>query len=187
MKVCIIIPTIKLVSRLIALFEEIKHTVYYDLNLIIESSKESAAINTNRGMDKAKGEYIVICGDDVEQFPMHWDKGLVDAMEATGATIVGPRLLNPDGKLQAVNYANYDLSRDYVQTTTMITAICMFKNTPLRMDENYLGSGFDDTDFCLQIGGPYFVANTVRVVHRNEKKNQFNEQNRAYFNSKWGK
>ncbi len=185
MKVSIIIPTIKPITEIVNMIEEIKCTVHYDLDLIVESSEESAAINTNRGMDRAEGEYIIICGDDVEGFPQGWDRALVDAIEVTGASMVGPRLLNPDGTLQAVNYANYDLSEDYVQTCTMITAICIIHNTALRMDENYKGSGYDDTDFCNQLGGPFYVANTVKLVHRNEKKNQFNEYNRAYFNKKW--
>jgi len=152
----------------------------------VVSGDRSVACNTNIGLDKARGEFIIICGDDIEQLPDEWDKKLVDAMEVTGASMVGPRLLNPDQSLQATNYNNFNLQSDYVQVSTMITACSIFRSSKLHMDEGYKGSGYDDTDFCNQLGGTFFVANTVRMVHRNEKKNQFNEYNRTYFNKKWG-
>jgi len=193
MKVSIIIPTIKPESELVKEISQIKDTVYYDLDLIVISGIRGAMIDFNRGLDKAKGEFVIMCDDDIEGYQKGWDKGLLDVLEKLepeGATIIGARLLNLDGTLNRVNYRNYDLSVDYSQTRTMITACCAFRNTKLRFDENYIGWGWGDTDFCKQLGGKSFVVNTVKVIHRNEQKNPLGskeqiEKNHEYFKKKW--
>ena len=187
MYISIIVPTIKTEKEIADLISEIKKTKSNKSELIVVSSPKSAAKNQNIGLDKAKGEFIIICGDDIEQFPAGWDDDLIEGLKKTGASMVGPRLLNPDGSLQAVKYRNYDLSKEFVQVRTMITACSAFRNTHLRFDENYMGSGWEDTDFCMQLGGTFFVINSVKLHHRNEGKNKllFKGRNRAYFKSKW--
>jgi len=186
MKVSIIIPTIKTEKEIADLISEIKNSVVYELDLIIVSNaNKSAAKNRNIGLDKARGEFIIMCDDDVEGFPCGWDKDLINALKKTKASMVGARLLNPDGTLHKTNYGNLDISKDFIEVRTMITACCAFRNTKLRFDENYKGSGFEDTDFCKQLEVKFFVANKVKIVQRNEHKNPFNTQNRDYFRSKW--
>jgi len=189
--VSIIIPTIKTEEEITSLISEIKNTVTYGLDLIIASGKRGAAANRNIGLEKATGEFVIMCDDDIEQLPYGWDRDLIDALKKTGASMVGARLLNPNGSLQRTNYRNYDLSKDFVEVRRMIAALCAFKNTTLRYDENYLWWGREDTDFCKQLGGKFFVINTVRVVHRNEHKNPYGSkeqetENFSYFIKKWG-
>lgn len=185
MCVSIIIPTIKAEKELAEMVSQIKNTVVHELDLVIVSGDRCEAKNRNIGLDKAKGEFIIMCDDDTEGFPHGWDKDLIDALKHTGASMVGARLLNPDGSLHATKYRNFDLSKDFVEVPTMITACCAFRKSILRFDENFKGSGFDDTDFCKQLGGKFFVANKVRIIHRNECKNQFKVFNERYFRSKW--
>jgi len=184
-KVSIIIPTIKTEREIIGLITEIKNTVYYELDLIVVSGNRSAAKNRNIGLEQAKSEFIIMCDDDIEGFSYGWDKDLIGTLEETKANMVGARLFNPDGNLQKTNYNNFDLSKDFVEVKTMITACCAFRNTTLRFDENYVGSGYEDTDFCKQLGRKFFVANRVKLVHRNEHKNPFDRQNEKYFREKW--
>lgn len=191
MKVSIIIPTIKTEKEIASLISEIKSSIVHELNLIIVSGKRSVAVNRNIGMEMAKGEFVIMCDDDTEGYPYGWDRDLIDALKQTGASMVGARLLNPNGTLQKTNYKNFDLSKDFVEVRKMITACCAFRNTKLRFDENYIGWGWEDTDFCKQLGGKFFVVNTVRVVHRNEEKNPLGSKeqivkNQAYFKKKWG-
>ncbi len=153
--------------------------------MIIVSGDRSEAKNRNIGLDKVKGKFVIMCDDDVEGFSCGWDRELIDALKYTEASIVGARLLNLDGTLHKTNYKNFDLSKDFVEVKTMITACCAFRNSTLRFDENYKGSGFGDTDFCKQLGGKFFVVNKVKLVHRNECKNQFKEHNKRYFRNKW--
>lgn len=194
MKVSIIIPTIKTEEEIASLISEIKSSVAYDLDLIVISGVRSPSVNFNMGLEKAKGEFVIMCDDDTEGFQEGWDKTLLDVLEKLepeGATMVGARLLNLDGTLNKVNYRNYDLSVEYSQTRTMITACCAFRNTKLRFDENLFGWGWTDTDFVRQLGGKTFVVNTVRVIHRNEEKNPLGSKetiakNHEYFKKKWG-
>ncbi|GAG88618.1 unnamed protein product [marine sediment metagenome] len=148
-KINIIIPTVKPEEEVAKLITEIKNTVYYPIDLIVISGVRSVAINRNMGLEKSENDFIFMCDDDTEGFPKNWDKGLLDVLKQTGATIVGARLLNPDGKIQPVNYGNYDLSKDFVETITMITTCCVFRNTKLRFDENFIGWGWEDTDFII--------------------------------------
>ena len=186
MKVSVIVPTIKPEENVMFMVDDLLDKSLYKPEVLVIAKQQCVAKNQNEGLDRAKGEYVVICGDDVEQFPQDWDKGLIEAMEITEASMVMPRLLNPDGSVQALNHGNFALTPNYVKVRTIPSAICMFKNTDLRFDENFKGGGFEDTDFCNRLGGDFYVANTVKMVHRNEKKNQFNAENRAYYNSKWG-
>lgn len=184
--VSIIIPTIRTKEEIAGLISEIKNSVAYELDLIMASDiNKSAAENRNAGLDKAKGEFIIMCDDDTESYPYGWDRDLIDALKHTGASMVGARLLNPDGSLHATCYGNFDLSRDFIEVRTMITAVCAFRNTALRFDENYIGSGYEDTDFCKQLGGKFYVANKVRIIHRQEHKNPFDVRNGRYFWEKW--
>ena len=195
MKVSIIIPTVRTEAEIAGLIAEIKNTVYYDLDLIVISGMRFVSVNSNIGLDRAKGEFTIICDDDTERYQKGWDKTLLDVLEKLepeGATIVGARLLNLDGTLNEVNYRNYDLSVEYFQTRTMITACCAFRNTKLRFDENYKGASWNDSDFVKQLGGKSFVVNTVRVTHRNEEKNPLGSKkqkiaNRERFRAKWRK
>lgn len=183
--VSIVIPTIKTEKEITGLISEIKNTVAYKLDLIIVSGMRSASVNRNIGMERAKSKFVIMCDDDTEAYPDGWDRDLIDALKHTGASMVGARLLNSDGSLQLTNNRNLDVSEDFIEVRTMITACCAFRNIALRFDENYIGAGYEDTDFCKQLGGKFFIANRVKIIHRNESKNQFNEQNRHYFKEKW--
>jgi len=185
MYLSIIIPTIKPEEELAEMISQIKNTVIHELDLIVISGNRCSAKNRNMGLDKTRSKFIIMCDDDTEGFSYGWDEDLIDALKHTKASMVGARLLNPDGTLQKINYQNYDLSKDFVEVRTMITACCAFRNSSLRFDENYKGSGYGDTDFCKQLGGKFFVANKVRITHRNECKNQFTEHNKKYFKDKW--
>lgn len=184
--VSIIIPTIRTEKEIVGLISEIKNSVAYELDLIIVSGKRSAAKNRNIGLGKARTEFIIMCDDDIEKLPYGWDRDLIDALKQTGASMVGARLFNPNGALQVTHYRNFDLSKDLVEVSMMITACCVFKNTTLRFDENYAGSGYEDTDFCKQLGGKFFVTNKVKIVHKNEHKNPSDVRNGKYFKEKWG-
>lgn len=187
MIVSVIIPTLKAEEELASLANEIKTMAYHDIDLIIISSPQSCSINRNVGLDRAESDFIIMCDDDTEGYPQDWDKGLIDGLEQTGAKAVGARLLNPNGSLHATVYANYDLSKDFVEVRTMITSCCAIRKTSLRFDEGFIEGGFEDTDFFRRLGGKYFVANTVRVTHRQEGRYTSIPHNRAYYNKKWRK
>ncbi len=183
--ISVIIPTIRTVDEMANVLKEIRSTRAPDTEIIAVSGKGSAAVNRNIGLDRAKGEFIIMCDDDVNKYLDKWDTKLVAALCTTKAKVVGARLLGANGKPHPVNYNNYDLSKDNVQIRGMITACCVFRRTSLRFDEKFIGSGWEDTDFFQRLGGPFFVTNTVKVVHLNEHKNPHDAKNSAYFRRKW--
>jgi glycosyltransferase involved in cell wall biosynthesis len=185
MKVSILIATLRPEEELADLIQQIHETAAHDIDLIIVSGDRSCSVNRNIGLNKVNTEYVIMCDDDIDELPLGWDKALIDALKMTGASMVGARLLNPDKTLQPVNYKSYDLSKDWVKVKTMITTCCAIRNATLRFDENFVGGGFEDTDFCRQLGGEFYVVNTVKVVHRNECKRPFKQKNKSYFREKW--
>ena len=75
----------------------------------------------------------------------------------------------------------------------LLTACIAIGNDGLRFDEHFLGSGFEDDDFCMQLrekypDGIWLILHDVKVIHTNEKKNQAAPwlHNRRHFETKWG-
>jgi len=185
MNISVIIPTLKAEGELSGLVDSIKATAYYDIEVLVVATPASSATNRNIGLNRAKGDFIIMCDDDTEGYPQNWDKGLIDALEQTGASVVSARLMNRDGSIHACNHGNRDVSRDFVRVPTMPASCCAFHKTSHRFDEGFIGGGFEDTDFFRQMGGPYFITNLVKVVHRQEGKYTSISRNREYYNKKW--
>ncbi len=185
MTISVIIPTIRKEKAIAGLINEIKGTATHMTELIVASGNGSAAQNRNIGLNRASSEFIIMCDDDTKGYALGWDIKLVETLVLLNASMVGARLLNPNGSLQNTAYGNFDLSKDYCQVRTMITAVCAFRSTKLRFDENFVGSGYEDTDFCRQLGGKFYVLNTVVVTHVNEHKKPNDVKNSAYYMRKW--
>ena len=77
----------------------------------------------------------------------------------------------------------------------LLTACCAFKPCGLLFDEGYVGSGFEDIDFCNRLAearpdGKFVICHDSKVVHRNEAKNQRGENwrlNLARYERAWGR
>ena len=88
-----------------------------------------------------------------------------------------------------------DISRPICEVSKVPTACVAFRNDGLRFDEHFIGSGFEDDDFCKQHKAKnpfakFVIANNVKLIHENEMKNQsgkFWEHNKIVFEKKWGK
>lgn len=97
----LLIATVRTNDELRPLVEEIRMTVASDLKLVISSSRESVAINVNRGLNSAEGDFILKVDDDITGFQRGWDLKLIEPMQQDpmiGA--VAARLLNKDGSVQ---------------------------------------------------------------------------------------
>jgi hypothetical protein len=109
--------------------------------------------------------------------------------------MVSPRLLSPDGRLGHTLADNYDTEKKYVmiEKRRLPTACIAFINDGTKFDEMFIGSGFEDDDFCKQLSirypdGLFVINNMVKLAHLNEQKNQggkYWETNRRYFLKKW--
>jgi hypothetical protein len=205
-KLNIAIPTCKTEAELIPLLREIRETAstnIHELRLIHTCYPGSAAKNRNIALDKT-GEFepIIMLDDDITGFRRGWDEELIRPLFNNGlgthsnVALVSARLMNVKGMPAHMMGENYDMTKPIVEVDVkrLPTACIAFLKHPLiRFDEQFIGSGFEDDDFCKQLqnlypDGRFVINNGVVVVHKNEMKNQktgFWYYNKAYYLRKW--
>jgi GT2 family glycosyltransferase len=196
-KVDVVIPTCKPMGPLAGLLAEVRSTITGRGNVYATCQPVSASKNRNIGLDKASTEFIIMIDDDVHRFPPGWDQTLIQPLiDDPLCMMVSPRLLNPDGSLgQMLGHPpaldNGELWE--VPRQELPTACIAIRKNDLRFDEDFIGSGWEDTAYCAALRarhpqGKFVVHGGVRIIHVNEQKNQgvnF-DHNRAIYVSKWG-
>jgi glycosyltransferase involved in cell wall biosynthesis len=167
----------------------------HDANIAYSCLQDSASVNRNKCLDLATSEIVVMIDDDISGFFPRWHKKLIKPLEDDGNIImVSARLMNEDGTPQRVMGFSDKFYPEVVEIPTCPSAAIAFRNDKMRFDEGYVGSGFEDSDFVRQLKGKYpegkiVVNNAVRLIHKNEMKNQLGEAyeaNRKYYIKKWG-
>ncbi len=189
MKIDILIPTCKTMDQIQQLITEIKTTATSDFNLIIASNVGlSAAQNRNKALDQSTADYVIMMDDDITGLFKGWDELLVKPLTRDFMLkIVSARLMSPSGGYACMMDLPIDTRKEIYLCNKIPTACIAFRKTPIRFDENFRGSGFEDDDFCKQLGDNFGINNLVKVVHKNEKKNQgvHWEYNKTYYERKW--
>lgn len=196
MKIDVLIPTIKDID-----ISLIKQTVSVAENVFVQKSNNSAAYNRNRLLDKSTADIKIMIDDDISGFYCGWDKDLIELLHDDD--IISARLMT-NGKTPAHmncfdnNEGAKDLNQWWLEIKPSAThimpssAFCLI-DKGIRFDENFVGSGWEDTDFFRQYFTKYktrfFVNNKCMLLHENEMKNQTENlrKNREYYISKWGK
>lgn len=165
-------------------------------NLIATCQEGSAAQNRNRGLEQARSPIRIMVDDDIARFSMDWAGRLVDVLETRPeCEMVSAFLVNPDDTPAVM--MGYTRPRGggihEADGPHLISACCAIRNNVLRFDEGYIGSGWEETDYCMQLrrmapACTLLIDEDVRVVHLNEQKNQAEhfEQNKKLYVSKWG-
>ena len=211
MKLSIIIPTIKpaheIEKQIIAINNSLISCGHIDYEIIIQSAKEAAATNRNKGLYKSKGDYVIQCDDDIEKYPPAWAFNLIAPLnniiriisarlmtpQGTPATMIsfkGKININPDGLLPSACFA---FSRDTWEGVKNNPALPY--NKPF--DERYIYACGEDADFCMAVlktfsGAQVAVNNRVKVIHRTEEKWRTDnprdwQVNHELFTRKWGR
>lgn len=169
------------------------------VRVLVSLGKHSAAQNRNACLDMMRGDVAIMIDDDVSGFYPGWDFDLMKPFADQRVCMVSARLLTPEGTLAFTCADSYELEPPTVDveiTTSraLPTAAIAFRKVPgIRFDEAYVGSGFEDNDFCLQYQAHdpnfrFLQSNECRLIHANEQKNQGGaawKQNQAYFAFKW--
>jgi hypothetical protein len=189
----IVIPAYVPSESLARLLRELPRVTVPPYQLIVVGHQQSAARNRNRGLDRARSPYVIMCDDDIADLPFGWNRQLVYTMkENRELAAVSARLMRADGRPGENTAQNYELDRPLVTVDHIPTACCIFRRTEVRFDERYVRAGYEDTDYFLQLRqahpGLLAISNLIRAVHLNEEKNgggAGNEQNRRLFASKW--
>jgi glycosyltransferase involved in cell wall biosynthesis len=194
----IIIPSCKDAKDIYPLTDEINKTRKLDGFIIFTGLKNSASKNRNEGLKRATSNIVIMMDDDITGLTPGWDEILVNDFikNEDKVFMVTARLLKPDLTPNSMLNSKYQLTDDYERLNkpeTCSAAIC-FRKTDIRFDENYIGSGFEDTDFCRQHQARYpnkgiIISNRCKLIHINEQKNQTSSHyfipNRDYFCNKW--
>ena len=154
-----------------------------------------AAHNRNMGLEKSTARYIIMLDDDIRKFTPGWDALLIRPLvEDPEIMITSARFTDANGNFTPVMAEVEDYAIPLTRTKNDLTpSACMaFERTDIKFDYAYVGSGFEDTDFCMQMKKKFPRRKTVRVnscvlVHLHEAKKQHINftKNQSYFATKW--
>lgn len=166
-----------------------------DCRIIASCQPVSAAINRNFCLEYANTEFIVMVDDDIIGFYENWLEDLIKPMiENKDIIIIAPILENPRGLTQMGVCGNHIKADIFPAVNNRVTTACIvIRKNFIRFDEKFIGSGFEDTDYCLQIKQKYgenriWINTKVKLIHLNEMKNQggkYFEHNHKLFLEKY--
>lgn len=189
----IVVPAFKPNGNLQKLLEEIAAKTAPPYNLVVVSKQQSAARNRNAGLMSSRSPFVIMCDDDICDLPHGWNRALLQKLkENPDLLAVSARLMNPNGTIGRNSANNGNMGPDLVKVGMIPTACCVLRRSDVRFDEGYITAGWEDTDFFMQMmqrfRGGFAIANTVKVVHLNEEKNNGGAQNlhnQQRFMRKW--
>ncbi len=202
MNIDIIIPSFKKTKDYKEI-DNIELTRESDGEIIFTGLRKSAAKNRNYGLKKSNAKIIIMIDDDITGFYKGWDIDLTNSLiNNYEIVMISARLMNSDGTLGHMMLSKelkpqyYDLSNDFfeVKRKRLPTACIAIRRNELRFDKKFIGSGFEDDDYCKQLAleytnGKFIINNKCKLIHLNEKKNQLDKywkKNKKYFEKKWG-
>jgi glycosyltransferase involved in cell wall biosynthesis len=196
----IIIPTLKTLDQVREQIKEIDENTIMEHRIIATCQPESAAWNRNFGLELATSEIIIMVDDDMTGFFPAWEQALIEPLlKDSRVCMVSARLMTVDGQVGPNCASSYELSPEWIYVkkrhdSVMPSACIAFWDKKLRFDIEYIGSGWEDTDFCFQylaINPEYefVINNNCQLVHKNEMKNQWEnglfDRNKTVFYNKW--
>lgn len=197
----ILIPTMRTWEAIQPQVQAIEANTTRPHRIVASCQPLSSACNRNICLNLAQTPIVIMLDDDIEGFTPGWEERLLAPLLARPELcMVSARLLNPNGKVQNTCMDNNALTPDWLDVpvrgnAVVPSAAIAFRELGLRFDEAYIGSGWEDTDFCQQFArragdGPkgFVCANTCPLIHRHEQKNQqgnFWVTNSRYYANKW--
>lgn len=191
----ILIPTNKTFSQIKKIVSNIQKTVSNNYRILPTCFNVSASVNRNYALIQATSDMVVMLDDDISGFFPGWADKLLEPLSDLNVVMVSARLMHSKTKFGAMMDIPVDTSKPIVESPhRMLPSACIaFRNDGTRFDENYIGAGFEDTDFCQQLNikypnGRFLIHNDVPLIHRNEMKNQRDGQlsrNQLYYQQKW--
>lgn len=198
----IVIPTRSLPNAVRRLVNQIRDTAGYPHRIIHTGTDRSAAANRNLGLSKVEGDIVAMVDDDIEFLPESagWLNVMSEALSRPNVVMVSAQLFTPNGSfaymtgLEDCGLIPKRHGESVVPTKRLLTACCAFRHCGLRFDEQFVGSGFEDLDFCNSLAqsqpdGLFLVCHRAWAVHHNERKNQCGinwKINETIYERKWG-
>ncbi len=189
----VIIPTCKTREEVLPLIAEIEKTAGRQVNVIATCKQLSASCNRNIGLDQAVSDPRIMIDDDITGLPQDWLVALTKVLEDNPECVmVSPQLIKPDGDFALMMGCPMPKAAGAgtraAEGPHLLTACIAIRKDDLRFDENFVGSGWEDNDYCDRQAERYpegvrVIQHDIQVVHRNEMKNQPENfvRNREYY------
>jgi glycosyltransferase involved in cell wall biosynthesis len=192
MHIDIIVPTCKEYWNLKGLIQEIEDNTPEHHRLIVTCQPLSASKNRNYGLSYADSDIIVMLDDDILSFYPGWLTNLVyPLLTDKNIVLCSARLLTSDKKrcdnmgmvgdndIYAKIVGAFNI--DGIEYKRVTTAAIAFRKSELRFDENFKGSGYEDTDFMNQVSEKFtdmefIVNNQCELIHLNRQVGQENQE-----------
>jgi glycosyltransferase involved in cell wall biosynthesis len=206
MLVSIIIPSFKSENELQKNKIEIENSlknckIPYELILTCQINK-SAAINRNYGLNHVKGDIIIQVDDDIQGFFDCWIEPLIKPLlEHKNIILSSARLMKTDGITINNMNGHFPGSEKIlpwvdIPAKRLPFACIAYRKNNIKFCERYIGSGFEDSQFCEELKklypeGKFVISNICKLIHLNEQKNQtgkwdqFNRQLFYEINGHW--
>jgi GT2 family glycosyltransferase len=102
----------------------------------------------NQGIDKAKGQYLLLLNSDTYLKPNSLGQLIKFAESSDGAGIVGPKLLNPDGSIQPSCF----------RFPTIKNAILQYWFGKKGLYEKYVPEGSDASEVDAVVGAAFLIT-----------------------------
>ena len=193
----ILIPSCKYYNEISDLIDEIEPTLPEGVNIIHSGFKTCASTNRNYTLSRSKAPYVIMMDDDIGGFFKGWSEKLINLLiHNKNVTMVSARLINEKCEPALMMNIQPDLSGRYQIVNGYLPSACIaFRNNGARFDEEFIGSSWEDTDFCdtlhsIHPNGVFIIDNEVRLIHKNEMKSGDSStffRNKAYYVKKHGR
>jgi len=179
---------------------QLERTVPAETEIIASCLKASASVNRNYCLKRVEyDEIAIMLDDDILGFYPGWIEDLLNPFVPRRNVVMNSaRLLEPNGKFgqtcsRCMSPTPMEIEVFSGHDCVLPTAAIAFKHKGHFFDEGFIGSGFEDSDWCFQyikadVTSEFIQSNRCKLIHLNEMKNQKGENwihNKAYFARKW--
>jgi len=165
---------------------EIEESISDEHNLIFTGLDASASVNRNKGLSEVKSEIYIMMDDDMQGFYEGWVEDLIKPMLHNQMILItSARLLNTNGTMghmmgdnKVFEKGTYDASPSTYRGYTRIPTACLaLRKNSLRYNEEFIGSGYEDTDYMNRINMHFkhtriMINNDCKLIHNNIQQNQ---------------
>lgn len=177
-----------------------------DDQIHVVEKRQSSAMNRNDGFNMTTRSYVCYVDDDVEVVDADSFRTMLDAMYDLDADLVGPKLLDADGKIFcAAPYFEDKMPRprgigeddtgqyDFDRIVSWLPSTCLLIRRSVGLaagpwDVNYTGSQMEDIDYVLKARSRGFrcaYVGRAAVLHHNLQRNYRMSENLPYFHARW--
>jgi glycosyltransferase involved in cell wall biosynthesis len=162
---------------------------------------QSASVNRNYGLEQVTSDIFVMMDDDITGFYPGWLTDLVQPMiDDPNIMVASIRCLDEKGNIgpmmggggMPVDSGVHDVRPSgYKDFKRVPTACIAVRKNPVRFDEGFKGSGYEDTAYLNRINEIYpghriVVNNNCKLIHLNNMVNQggkYWEHNKKHYMS----